>query len=250
MCSVSCIWYRSEAGITDTSGSISRWEDLIGVAHFTQSLAAQQPTLLSNVLTDHQIVRFNSGTLQNDPGLSADPGSNMDQLIANIATVQQPYTVGLIWQQWGPALGVFDGSGDDAKFIVFSTNDPSGSGAQLVLDGPGFHTVGTRFQSNTALQGTTVLNDAYTSGSQQFGVSFFVGNGANSKVINNMQLILSGNAGTDGLVEQFVLCGRQTDLRSGAYFDLVELMIFTGSLSTDSMTALTTYADNTYGINV
>lgn len=242
-------WYRSDLDITDNSGSVSCWSDQVGTAHFTQSLSAQQPLLMFNALNGQNVVRFNSGTVQNDPGLSADGSSKMDQLVAAISTVPQPYTIGIIWQQWGPALGTFDGSGDDAKNYVFSTFDPSGSGAIYVIDGPSFHTPGIKFQSNTALQSATVLNDAYSSGSQQFGLSFFIGSGSSSKVYNRGQLIAAGNAGTDGLVNHFVLCGREPDTRGGSYMDIVELMIFTGSINYASMSKLNSYAMERYGLS-
>lgn len=232
-------WYKSDEDVISYESRVLCWRDLIGNSDLIQSQSLQQPSIIPNSLNGYPMVRFNSGTLQNDPGPTFDSGSTIDQMHFLNVDVQQPFTIFMTWRRYGDVFGTYDGTGNDEKTYVFSRNLAD---VNFDVSTTAFRTEGTRFTCGTALETTASINV------NQFGSTAIIGNGANSRVYNNGTLILSGNAGTNAITGTFGLGGNEWNGRGGAYFDLVEMMIFTGSLSSGTIQQLTERANDRYAL--
>lgn len=228
-------WYRSDLGVVkDGQNLVSGWKDIQGSAD-GYATGTHQPLFVSDAVNGYPKIRFGAGVSSNDQ-------TSTDAIWFPVS-IPKPFSVFIVWQQWGSSGGSGDGgTGDSQKSIVVS--DLGYYVLQTKRDaGP------PTWRAPEYLTFTGDLNNGFRAGSDTFGVTVCIGD-TTSSVYNNGELVVSGSTPT---VTQFgnpaTLSGRYNDYRDGANIDVVELCFFTGSLSQSVVSKLTDYAATKYGLH-
>lgn len=232
-------WYRSDHGVGLSGSNVVNWTPVYGSVIGEQVSASHRPILVNNAVNGKPKIVFSSGSTQNQTSGLSSLEFQLD--------VPQPWTVVMFWQLFSPAIGVFDGSGDDGKARIFSTYDVSQPSeyaqTEFSAHGPGEHVVGTSLDCGVLLENHQTINVGISY--DAFGTTVVTGNETSSSVVNDNKTVIVGNAGTESL-KRFYLGARAIDYRGGARIDVTELMIFTGSLSTTQISDITRYGTLRY----
>lgn len=235
-------WFRSDYGVTLSGSNVTSWKSVISELTGSQNSSSHQPILVDNSVNGYPKISFSSGSTQTEQ-------SGLDCLSFEI-NQPQPWSVVLVWQMFEPAIGVFDGSGDDGHARIFSTYDLSTpsqySKIEFIAVGPGDHVIGTTLGEGTnkiSCEQNLNLGISY----DNFGTTVIVGNGLSSSVVNNENVVISGNAGS-GSLTQLNLGARAVDYRGGGRIDVLEMMIYSGSVSMQNIADITTYVTSRYNI--
>lgn len=227
-------WYRSDRFVTTSGSFVTRWDDLIGNVNGSSSNIDRRPSIVTNAINGYAAIRFNDGVTQNEQ-------TNLDDM-AFVFNVLQPYSIVLVWKLNAPAIGTFDGSGDDQKSGIYNTYAPGSSSLYLRAYGPGEHVSGTTIVSSTSSATTYQAMNV-----DAFGTTALTSTSMLTSVFNNDALVVTGTLGTTNLSTLY-LCSNGSEHRLGARMDVVEMMVFTGSLSSSDVTALTDYANTRYAL--
>lgn len=228
-------WFRADYGVNDVSGSVTTMFDIIGTAHATEN-GMHRPQHIPNAINGHPKIRFGYLVPSNDPG------DNTDSLDINLGTLNQPFTIMLVWQQYGwQGPGPFiDGSGDTSRCLVLSDDDAS---FQLRID----YNSTIELRAGSVITGSSI-NNAYREGKDSFGVTLLRCDTTASSIINNGLLVAQGNIGTGSIDSTLHISGRDVDWRDAAYVDIAEMCVFTGSLQSIDVLGLTEYARQRYAL--
>lgn len=230
-------WYRSDE-VTLSSGSFVQWNDLVGATDGIQTSANHRP-IVDVGPNGHSAIEFSPNTTQNQI-------TDLDALVFSCSLIPRPWSVALIWRLNDAPFGTFDGSGNDAKAYVLASHQPNQSTSfQLTAVGSGQHVTGsTIIMSGSSMSSTVDLNNS-TSGST-YGTTIITSDSSATTLYNNNVIIMSSSLPNVPL-NYLVLGADDTDAyRGGARMSVLEMMVFTGSLSSSSIAALTNYANTRY----
>lgn len=181
-------------------------------------------------LNGQPVIRFNDGVAQDDPG------TLIDAIDFPIDDISQPWSMVLVYHLWG-SVGDNgpDGSGDNIKGQILNSNNEVSYNVR-------YNTTGSHLSAGSEIAAQTRI------GETSFDFLLLEGNGSVSKIGQNGNILSTGDAGTH-ILDNFVRLGGAPDsFRSGAYLDVVEFMIFTGSIVSSSLEPLSEYFQKRYGL--
>lgn len=231
-------WWTADAGITESSGDVSAWEDQVGGLSISQATAAYQPVIVdSSNLNDQKAVRF---TRANGEWLFRDPIS--------FSGVGYAFSFINVY---------YLGNATNSQGIVTQTVATGGAGRiGLALFGTGdLGYVNQNFQSAT----TTTLESTPTTGVKVDAFEYD-GSGGVRVWHNDFDSPTSYSGGTSNqdlyqstkfaFGAYYNAAGTAPD--SGRYFDgdLAESIWVTGTLSSEDVTNLQTYINDKYNLSV
>lgn len=208
-------WYKSDTGVTETSGKVSQWDDQSGNAnHLTQANADQRPVKTASALNGYPSIDFDG----------------IDDIMKTAAfTLDQPETVFVIFKQntWTDGDRVFDGF--YGNFGGLLQNGSSPGLRQYYGDfGPGPNTDMTLSQYKLF---TAIFNSTNS--------ILQVNNGTQSGPGGNGALNMGG----------FTL-GAFGDGGSNSDISVVEVVVMGAAASDAERTAMKTYVTERYGITM
>jgi len=202
-----------ESTITESSGSVSQWDDKSGNGnHVSQGTAADQPTTGVNTLNGLNVISWNNDVLAN---------TSLDLV--------QPLTTFVVV------------NGGSAGNYVFDSDEDNGGTNRLSL----FKDASTGKFAYFATSSGVVGNLAATSGSVVQTVEW---NGSSSSMWQNGSLDVAGAtgaAGTDGF-----RVGRRHDSSFFWVGDIAEILVYDSALSTTDREALEVYLAAKWGITL
>ncbi len=231
-------WYKSDEGVNLTGSNVAGWNDRIGVIDGIQATSSHQPVFVTNELNGYPAITFSPGASQNET-------SSLDVLIFPYS-IPNPWSVLLTWRLDAPSVGTFDGSGNDAKsYVLTSVDNPFSASTMFsyLSVGPGQHISGS-----TLVNGFTSSSVCTELNYGSFGTTIITSDTSLTTLINNDVVITSGALSPVGLYNVSLGTNIYNSFRSGARMSVVEMMVFTGSLSTGNITALTNYANTRYAL--
>jgi len=210
------VWYdASDTGsITESSGSVSQWNDLSGNGyHLAQATATNQPTTGTRTLNGLNALDFD--------------GTN-DYMRTAFATIDQPRTIVI-----AANFDTIDTSSHITDGFLSTGNDRSVVGA--------FNTTNWMMSGGTVLSSSTTI----TTGDTHAVVAFF--SGSNSYLRLNGTEIASGNAGPDGMVG--IIVGTRYNLDPNYCSDMVlgEVVVYDRELQANELSAIESYLATKWG---
>jgi len=201
-----------ETTITESSGSVSQWDDKSGNGnHVTQGTAASQPSTGVNTKNGRNVLTF---------------AGNEFFTRAHIG-LPQPFTI------FAMARRTSSNVAQHTTFYAGSSDTSGGDVQYRADDGTG---------AVTGYAGSSIVRDGASQADGTWIQAAVVFNGASSKVYYD-STPTTGNPGSDGLDNNSIAIGRR--LRNTGAQDLIgdiaELLVYDGALSNDDVLAIRNY---------
>jgi len=207
------LWFKADAGVTQSGGSVSAWADQTGNYPVTQSASGNQPTYVGNDVNGQPALRFNRSQWLYNP---SNINLNADMTIVRVASTTnasiQEYVVGL-----GSAPYQSRASGYN-------------SGAQNF----DFYDVGTDGIAET----TNFVTEIYTLNSSRTGVTFYR---------NGIQTATAAVSGIQN-VNSGIDIGAFLGGSYGWQGDISEVLVYDHELNSTELTQVDGYLADKYGL--
>lgn len=223
----------TDAGLTlATNGqTIQQWNDLSGNTNtVTQSTSGNRPTLVTNVLNNQSIIRFNA---TNSNFMSAVDSASLDiSSHISIFTVIIPTTVYLATNQ-GILCKDISGALTNSpyEFILLNKNNPR------------FDTTSSANSNSTAVSGAFISRNPYMMEGIYNGTSLIL-------YINGSSIKSIGNSNNIGTTTGNLNIGQQKVGNSFFYGgDIGEIIIYNTGLNTTKQQGIEAYLAQKWGIN-
>lgn len=226
-------WWTADAGVTESGGAVSSWQDQVGGLDITQGSATFQPVTGSQAALNNQnVIRFDGSNdyLQRSPISFLSDGYSFSLITVHYYNAAAGTVV---------AQSLFGGASGRISFIVdggaeqiinqefsgtstITVNNPASTGAKVEA-----------FEYDAAGSVRVWYNDLSTS-------TTYSGGNANQNLIQTTSLLFGAyNDGGGGVAGGFKLNG-----------DIAEVIWVPRTLTAGDLTNLQTYINTKYGLSV